>query len=154
MLSLAELTSRTAGPGQVDWIGLRPERRGAIRAVEAALLLENGFEGDHSRAGKRAVTLLQAEHLPVIETLARNSTLTPALLRRNILISGLNLSAFRQTPLRIGAATVQITTPCAPCSRMEEALGHGGYNAMRGHGGWCAEVLEPGMVRMGDTVCP
>ena len=35
---------------------------------------------------------------------------------------------------------------------MEEAFGPGGYSAVRGHGGWCAEVLRPGRIALGDTV--
>lgn len=154
METLATLTARHAQAGQVDWIGLRPERLSGVEAVDAAHLMESGLEGDHARPGKRALTLIQAEHLPVIAALAGVEGLVPETLRRNLVVSRLNLLALRGKRLRIGEALVEITIPCAPCSRMEAALGPGGYNAMRGHGGWCASVLEPGLIRIGDTVTP
>lgn len=118
------------------------------------MLLEDGLEGDHARPGKRALTLIQAEHLPVIEGLAGLAYIVPETLRRNLVVSRLNLGAFRGKQLRIGAALVEITGPCAPCSRMEKALGPGGYTAMRGHGGWCAQVLKPSQIALGDFVRP
>jgi MOSC domain-containing protein YiiM len=122
--------------------------------VESAGLKAGGLVGDHARAGKRAVTLIQGEHLPAIAALARRASVEPRLLRRNIVVSGINLTALRHGRLRLGTSEVEITGPCAPCSRMEAALGPGGYNAMRGHGGWCAQVVVPGMVTLGDVVEP
>ena len=60
----------------------------------------------------------------------------------------------REAIFRIGTAVLRGTGPCAPCSRMEEALGPGGFNAVRGHGGITAEVVRPGRVALGDSVVP
>ncbi|WP_224816789.1 MOSC domain-containing protein [Hasllibacter sp. MH4015] len=154
METLATLTARHAGTGRIDWIGLRPKRLADMVAVDRAALRDTGLEGDHARPGKRALTLIQAEHLPVIAALAHIEAVAPETLRRNLVIAGLNLGALRGKRLRLGSALVEITIPCAPCSRMEAALGPGGYNAMRGHGGWCAQVVEPGAIAIGDTVRP
>jgi len=122
--------------------------------VDLAEIGEAGLLGDHGRAGKRAVTLIQAEHLPVIAALAGLPRVAPETLRRNLLVSGLNLNALRGKGLRVGTAELRITGVCAPCSRMEKALGPGGYTAMRGHGGWCAEVVRSAAIRVGDVVNP
>ncbi|MEX0302311.1 MAG: MOSC domain-containing protein [Leisingera sp.] len=149
--AFAEMLKRHAAPGRVAWIGVRPGRREDVLTPEAIDVTSAGLDGDHAKEGKRAVTLIQAEHFPVIATLAGLEAVRPEQLRRNLMVSGINLAALRKAKLRIGCAVLQISGPCPPCSRMEEVLGHGGYNAMRGHGGWYAEVLEPGRVALGDS---
>lgn len=140
-----------AHPGRIDWIGVRPARRQDLIAVEGAQVTDDGLEGDHGRPGKRAVTLIQAEHLPVIAALC-DGAVTPGALRRNILVSGINLAALKGREVAIGSARLRIEGPCAPCSRMEETLGRGGYSAVRHHGGWCASVLAPGRIGLGDGI--
>lgn len=154
MERLADLIARHAQDGRLDWIGLRPGRRGDPVRVDAAEVTMDGLNGDHARPGKRAVTLIQAEHLAVIGACLGRDAVPPETLRRNLVVSGLNLSALKGRRLAIGGALLRITVVCAPCSRMEAALGHGGYSAMRGHGGWCAEVLAPGRIAVGDAVKP
>jgi MOSC domain-containing protein YiiM len=100
----------------------------------------------------RAVTLIQHEHLAAIAGLAGLPSVDPALLRRNLVISGINLLALKGRRFRIGKAVLKGTDICAPCSRMEAALGAGGYNAMRGHGGLCAAVVEEGDIAIGASV--
>lgn len=171
--SLRDLMRQFAQAGRVEAIYLRPGRGAAAASVPAAIALASqGLQGDRSCAvrrtspSKRQVTLIQAEHLPVIAALsgwaaARAEPLDAGLLRRNLVISGLNLlaarSLFKDQPLllRLGSAVVlEITGPCEPCSKMEALLGTGGYNAMRGHGGVTARVLVGGDLAVGDAaVC-
>ena len=154
METMRDMMARHAQPGRVRWIGLRPARRAALEPVEAVAVGEAGLAGDHGRAGKRAITLIQAEHLPVIAGILGRDAVAPEDLRRNIVVAGINLGALRGVEIRVGEARLVIEVPCAPCSRMEETFGHGGYNAVRGHGGWCARVLSGGRVALGDGVVP
>lgn len=146
--------------GVVEWIGLRPGRREPINTVESCEVdIHSGLLGDRYQSGpdgKRMVTLIQAEHLETMAKILRRPSIDPALLRRNIVVSGINLLAFKapgeQLKFLIGTAVLQATGVCHPCSRMEENLGEGGYNAMRGHGGINATVVLSGTIQLGDSV--
>lgn len=73
-------------------------------------------------------------------------------LRRNLLVPGIDLLALKNARVRVGQALLEIVGPCHPGSRMEEAVGPGGYAAMHGHGGMTARVVEGGRTALGDTV--
>lgn len=151
--SLQQLMSSFGQPGTVEWIGIRPGKKAAMVSVGSALLDPAcGIEGDHyaGRSGKRQVSLVQAEHLPVIAGLVRCGEIKPEQLRRNFVVSGINLLALKNSSFKLGGAVLEFTGLCHPCSRMEEALGAGAYNALRGHGGITARVVAPGNVQVGD----
>ena len=76
----------------------------------------------------------------------------PESVRRNIVVSGINLYALRDRKFSIGEVSLEGAGTCDPCSRMEEVLGPGGYNAMRGHGGIVCRILEGGTIRIGDSL--
>jgi len=153
--ALGALMATLPRPGTVSWIGLRPARDLPMQPVaEARAVVGKGLAGDRYQggSGKRGITLIQSEHLPVIAALSGHAGVEPALLRRNVVVSGLPLVALKGRRFRIGEAVFEGTTPCDPCSRMEAALGPGGYNAMRGHGGLCARILEDGVIAVGDAL--
>jgi MOSC domain-containing protein YiiM len=166
--NLRDLSNRFATVGRLDAIVLRPARQQPAHFVDEVEAVPGyGLMGDRRStqertklpARKREITLLQAEHLPLIAQWGNLDTLSPLDLRRNLIISGINLLAMRSPfPMhslhwQIGhQVEIEITGPCDPCSRMEKELGHGVYNAMRGHGGMTARVLIGGTLRVGDTI--
>lgn len=76
----------------------------------------------------------------------------PSELRRNIAIAGINLFSLKGRRFRIGQALLETTSWCQPCARLEERLGRGTFQAMRGHGGITARVIEGGIIRLEDAV--
>jgi MOSC domain-containing protein YiiM len=153
---MQELLATMPQQGRVKWLGLRPARREALTVVERVEALQNrGLVGDHRsqrEGGKRQVTLIQAEHLPMLAALTGHDRIPPEWLRRNIVVSGINLFALRDRRFAIGEVILEGSGTCPPCSRMEKTLGPGGYNAMRGHGGINARVINGGEIGLGSVV--
>ena len=151
-----ELKQTVPQVGRVEWIGTAAEKRGEIRARDAVeVTTDGGLEGEHHSGGaerKRQVTLIQAEHLAVIGQLLGRDAVDPARLRRNVVVSGINLLGLRDLRFRVGDVLLEGTGPCPPCGRIEENLGEGGYQAARGHAGISARVIEAGELRVGDEV--
>jgi MOSC domain-containing protein YiiM len=134
--------------GTVTWLGVRP----MLAKDELELVADRGIAGDRYKSnGNRQVTLIQAEHLPVISALTAG-TVTPELVRRNVVVKGVNLLSLQKQRFAIGDAILIGTGACAPCEKMEIALGTGGFQAMRGHGGICARIERSGVIRHGDRV--
>ncbi len=145
--------------GTVDAIVVRGSPREVARSIETTIAIAGvGLEDDRlgqrgeAELSTRQVTLIQAEHLDVIARLARVGRIDPVGLRRNVVVSGINLLALKNARLQVGDALLEIVGPCQPCSRMEETIGPGGYAAMRGHGGMTARVITTGAIRVGDVV--
>lgn len=162
------LVTHFATVGRIEAILVRPAR--GVEAVfvdQVQAVPGQGLVGDHRAdrrhesvvASKRELTLIQQEHLALIAQWCALPVVDARQLRRNLVVSGLNLLAMR-SPLpdqtltwRIGSdVRLEVTGPCVPCSRMEAQLGHGGYNALRGHGGMTARLVSGGIIQVGDAV--
>jgi len=152
---MKELLNTIPQEGTIKWIGIRPAKKAELTSVEQAeISIEAGLVGDHytGKSRKRQVTLIQKEHLQTVASILRKEEIDPKLTRRNIVITGINLLSLKDKQFQIGEVILEMTGLCHPCSRMEENLGAGGYNAMRGHGGINAKVIQGGTIKKGDKV--
>lgn len=171
--TLRDLITRIVIQGRVEAIVIRPERDQPAQYVDAVKAEPGlGLIGDRRAKNKRTdeasrkreLSLIQAEHLPLIASWCGIEQLEATRLRRNLVISGVNLLAMKspfadiRLEWQIGSEVcIEVTGPCDPCSKMEAALfdecgGAGGYNAMRGHGGVTAMIVAAGVIRVGDAV--
>ena len=112
--NLRTLTANFPRAGRIEAVLLRPARDLPMHSVDSAeAIVARGLAGDRSAAragalpggGKRQVTLIQAEHLPVIAALVSRGRIEPSLLRRNLVVSGINLLAARALFKEIGRAS-------------------------------------------------
>ena len=156
MLKIIELKNHFPNAGKVEWIGVRPARdQNVVVKNQVLAIQDHGLRGDRSSAksgGKRQATLFQAEYLTVLKSLHPQSKVTYEALRRNIVVSGINLNALINQTIKIGQSVFEITGYCHPCSKMEKQFGTGAYNALRGHGGLTAKIVEGGEIAVGDPI--
>ena len=156
MSNMKKLLRSIPQVGKVNFISVRPERKTLPNILEKVnISVENGLEGDHfsGRSRKRQVTLIQAEHLNVVASILGKDKIDPLLTRRNIVVSGVNLLSFKNMQFQVGDDVIlEMTGACHPCSQMETNFGEGGYNAMRGHGGITAKVIQGGEIKIGDKI--
>ncbi len=152
-----EKLRQSVAPGKLEWIGLRSERRGEIQSVERAeAIVGLGLAGDHrclkSPGSARQVTIISREYIHQIAHQLGKDSIDPKLLRRNLVISGMNLNLLRFQRLQISDVILETSALCDPCSRMNENLGEGGAAAMFGYGGLCAKIIQGGSIQVGDEV--
>jgi MOSC domain-containing protein YiiM len=167
-VTLRQLVRQFPAAGRLEAIVLRPARgESAVAVNEAVAELGRGLIGDRRSARTRRgddaqlreITLIQAEHLPVVAGLLGQEAIDPRRLRRNLVVSGVNLLAMHspfpgeRLVWAIGdSVRLVVTGPCDPCSKMEAEFGRGAYNALRGHGGMTACLVAGGTLRVGDRI--
>ena len=155
MSTLEELMNNLPQQGVVRWIGVRPAIGRPVNVLDQVEAVKGqGLEGDRFKARNtdREITLIQEEHIRAVASMLHRDEISPADLRRNIVVEGINLLALKGKTFHVGGVLLEYTGLAHPCSKMEATLGEGGYNAMRGHGGITARVVDSGRIKVGDPV--
>jgi MOSC domain-containing protein YiiM len=133
--------------GRVRSLSVKFERGARSVFRDQVQVAAGGFEGDyhtgHSR--RRQILLLSG-------TLLDQFNLNAGDLYENVVIDGIDVMSLREgQELRLGTALVAVTIPCEPCSQMDR-LRPGLQEELRDCRGMFVRVLEPGTVRLGDTL--
>jgi MOSC domain-containing protein YiiM len=119
-----------------------------MEEVESAEAIQDkGLKGCiHGRPGsKRQILLMDRETLDAMG-------IAVGAVKENITMQGLDFQALQPGErLKIGEATLEITIPCDPCSRMNE-IREGLEQELRGRRGWLCRVVAGGKIARGDRI--
>jgi MOSC domain-containing protein YiiM len=128
---------------------------------EARLVPGKGLEGDRYFLGTgnysdrpgpdREVTLIEIEALQALER-EDGLSLSPLEARRNLLTQDVPLNHLVGVEFRVGEATLRGVRLCEPCSYLEKLTGRKVVSGLIHRGGLRAEVVQGGMVRVGDGI--
>ncbi len=137
----------------LERIWIKRAKRGRMDECPVATLeAGRGLVGNADQGGRRQVTIISRERWTQA-TRALGRAVPPVARRANLLIAGLDLEASRDRILLVGACRLRIQGETRPCERMDEAC-QGLQSALEPHwgGGAYAEVLDAGVIRVGDDV--
>jgi len=149
--------------GRIESICITSAAEAAMRSVtEVTAIAGVGLEGDRyaTHAGTfsakpkpgRQITLIEAE---AIEALQRELGIVLALgeTRRNIVTRGIALNHLVDREFTVGSLRLKGWELCEPCSDLARMTGKPQILAGLVHrGGLRAEILEGGVIRVGDLV--
>lgn len=119
-----------------------------------------GVVGDrffgHRAHREASVTLFAAESLDFVASALDVNAIRPELVRRNIVLRGIDVDALVKTPFSIssGEETVHFQghRPANPCAWMDEVIAPGAMKALRKRGGVRCEPLSSGTLRLGPAI--
>jgi MOSC domain-containing protein YiiM len=140
-------------PGRIEQLWSKRAPRGPMDPLqEATLVAGQGVSGSVGRSKRRQVTLISREAWNEATSMIAEDP-GPAARRANILVSGIELAHTRGRILRIGSCRLAIGGELTPCERMDEAS-PGLQAALRDdwRGGVFAQVIDGGVIRVGDTI--
>jgi MOSC domain-containing protein YiiM len=123
--------------------------------------LNTGFYSKKSSPGGREVTLIEMESVEALDGGMKNSDgerygikLAAADSRRNIATSGVPLNHLVGREFWVGEIRLRGARLCEPCKHLDELTQPGVMAGLVHRGGLRAQILNEGVIRVGDAVRP
>lgn len=133
--------------------GRPPSEYPTLDVREARLIEGRGIEGDRyldfKDDYKGQVTFFAWE---VYERMLEKFSVSgkgPEVFRRNIITEGADLNALIGAEFEVQGIRFLGTQECAPCQWMNTVFTEGAEDALKGHGGLRAKILNDGLLRVG-----
>ncbi len=98
---------------------------------------------------KGQVTFFDVNVLEELADALNLSEVDGSLLRRNILMSGIDLNTLIGQRFRLGEVELSGSEECAPCFWMDEAVAPGAFEWLKGRGGLRCRIHTDGLLRCG-----
>lgn len=139
--------------GKLEAIWIKRMKRGPMDAVqEATMVAGSGLSNNADQGRKRQVTIIEKEVFDKLKT-ELSEKVDPAMRRANLMVSGVPLADTRGKILKIGNCRIRIWGETKPCELMDE-MHNGLKNALKPDwsGGAFGEVMDDGLIQLGDTV--
>lgn len=135
--------------------GRAPDNFPLVEVPEIECVAGHGIRGDrfydYRDNYKGQITFFSLE---VFERLAAHFRLTDdsaGVLRRNVIVSGIDLNALIGEEFAIQSVQFRGTAHCKPCYWMNQAVAAGAEEFLKGNGGLRAQILTDGTIAVGDA---
>jgi MOSC domain-containing protein YiiM len=135
--------------------GRAPDNFPLVEVPQIECVAGSGIRGDrfydYRDDYKGQITFFSLE---VFEKLASHFRLTNKSagdLRRNVVVSGVNLNDLIGEEFSIQGVRLRGTAHCKPCYWMNQALASGAEKFLQGNGGLRAQILSDGVIAVGDA---
>ena len=113
-----------------------------------------GIEGDryfnHKENFKGQITFFSEQIAQQLEEAINVPGYDRSEMRRNVLISGIDLNSLIGKRFRLGGIEFSGSEECAPCYWMESAVGPGAHEWLKGNGGLRCRIETSGQLTTGD----
>lgn len=128
----------------------------ATPGVEVAeCIAGKGVKGDryygHADNYKGQITLIDRATIDAVAAHLGVTSVDPKVFRRNIVVRGMDLNELIGRYFKLGSTWLYGTEECSPCFWMDDTIGEGTLETMRGRGGLRCRIAETGTIRVGPS---
>lgn len=130
------------------------KNNGVVSCDAVTCVAGMGIVGDryygHSENYKGQVTFFSDEVAAALQKQFNVGDLDRSVMRRNVLVSGVDLNSLIGKRFRIGELIFSGSEECTPCFWMNEAVTEGAHEWLEGNGGLRCRIEKSGTLKTGD----